>query len=56
MSDKQEWEDFWKKGIETIAGQRYDIERLTDLNKRLVYCLESAHRINDRLGRQDDKQ
>lgn len=29
MSDRQEWEDFFKKGIDTIAGQRHEIERLT---------------------------
>lgn len=27
-NEKQEWEDFFTKGIETIAGQRYEIERL----------------------------
>jgi chromosome segregation ATPase len=28
-NERQEWEDFFTKGIETIAGQRYEIERLT---------------------------
>jgi hypothetical protein len=31
MSDKQEWEDFFRNGIETIEGQRYEIERLQEL-------------------------
>jgi len=28
--EAQEWRDFFTKGIETIAGQRYEIKRLND--------------------------
>ena len=28
--EAQEWRDFFRKGIETIAGQRYEIKRLEE--------------------------
>ena len=33
--EAQEWRDFFRKGIETIAGQRYEIKRLNDRIKSL---------------------
>jgi hypothetical protein len=41
-NERQEWEDFFTKGIETIAGQRYEIERLTS---ELADCKESDRLI-----------
>lgn len=49
-NEKQEWEDFFTKGIETIAGQRYEIERLTAENKlleRLVVTVGDYQQYQD---------
>lgn len=34
-NEAQEWRDFFRNGIETIAGQRYEIQRLNDRIKSL---------------------
>ena len=41
MSDEQEWRDFFCKGIETISGQRYEIERLDAENAKLKELIEN---------------
>ena len=45
MSDEQEWRDFFQKGIETIAGQRHEIRRLSAEIGRAMNVLDRIHRI-----------
>lgn len=39
-NEEQEWRNFFTKGIETIAGQRHEIDRLRAENRHLQWRID----------------